>query len=454
MSCRRYAILLLGLLAPAAQAQFSLSRVSGSAESPVGTLFSFGSVYPNAPDSVTFSLLNTSSQTQTVALLSVSGVGFSLSGAAAPMSLKAGNSVQFTVTFQGAMTGSYSGSLDTTGISVLLTANVVPALTYEVQLPSGTSMLGAAPVDFGSVKVGSNTTLNFLAVNQTTSVLVMDAIAVAAGDFALVGSSPGGTALTPQESAGFAIRFSPTAGGTRTAMLSIGNRQFTLTGSGASPPLPTPTLSVTLGEAQSAQQGSVAVSFGAPAEAGGSGTVTLSFYAHAAGALDPGIAFAAGGQSVQFTFNQGDTAASFGGAGSAAFQTGTTAGTLTLEAQIGDQVSQQSVAIAPAVIGVAAVAGARQGSAVTVDVTGFDNTRSAGKLSFTFYDSAGNIIPPGAINADSTAAFSSYFAASGDGGQFALAAYFPVTGDPSQVSGFTVQLVNAAGTATTARTNF
>ena len=452
MRCRSSAILLLGLLAPAAQAQFSLSQVSGNAEVPVGTLFSFGSVYPNAPDTVTFSLLNTTSQTQTVTVLSVSA-GFS-TNAAAPMSVKAGGSVTFTVTFEGATAGSYSGSLDVAGISVALTANVTAGLTYEVQTASGTSALGAAAVNFGSVQVGSNTALTFLAVNQTTATLTVDAISVATGDFALVGAAPSGTPLGPQASASFSIEFSPTAAGTRTAVLSIGSRQFTLTGTGVSPALPTPVLSVTLGEAQSAQQGSVSVSFEAAAETGGSGTVTLSFEALAAGELDPGIVFAGGRNTANFTFNQGDTAANFEGAGSAAFQTGTTAGTLMLAAQIGGAVSQQNAVIAPAAIGVAAVTGTRQTAGVSVNVTGFDNTRTAGMLSFTFYDSAGNTIPPGAINYDGTAAFATYFAASDDGGQFALAAYFPVSGDPSQVSGFMVQLANSAGTATTPRSSF
>ena len=437
----------------AAASQFSLFQVSGNAELPAGTQFGFGSVDPNQPDAVTFCLLNTTSQTQTVTVLSVSGAGFSID-AAAPMSVKAGASVQFTVTFEGAITGPYSGSLDVAGIVVALTANVAAGLTYEVQLLSGTNALGAAAVNFGSVQVGSNRAVGFLAVNLTTAALTVDPISVAAGDFALVGGSPSGTSLSPQASASFSIEFSPTAAGTRTAVLSIGSRQFTLTGSGVSPPLPTPELSVTLGEAQSAQQGSVAVSFDAPAEIGGSGTMTLSFEAQLAGELDPGIVFAAGGQTASFTFKKGDTAASFGGAGSAAFQTGTTAGTLILSAQIGSAVSQQNVTIAPAAIGVAAVTGTRQTAGVSVNVTGFDNTRSAGMLSFTFYDSAGNVILPGAIGYDSTAAFSNYFAGSGDGGQFALSAYFPVNGNPSQVGGFTVQLVNSAGTATTARTSF
>jgi len=362
--------------------------------------------------------------------------------------------VIFTVTFEGATAGTYPGLLDVAGLSVALTANVTAGLTYEVQTASGTSALGAAAVNFGSVQVGSNTALTFLAVNQTTATLTVDAISVATGDFALVGAAPSGTPLGPQASASFSIEFSPTAAGTRTAVLSIGSRQFTLTGTGVSPALPTPVLSVTLGEAQSAQQGSVSVSFEAAAETGGSGTVTLSFQSAPEGELDPCIVFANGHQTAPFTFNQGDTAANFEGAGSAAFQTGTTAGTLMLAAQIGGAVSQQNVVIAPAAIGVAAVTGTRQTAGVSVNVTGFDNTRTAGMLSFTFYDSAGNTIPPGAINYDGTAAFATYFAASDDGGQFALAAYFPVSGDPSQVSGFMVQLANSAGTATTPRSSF
>jgi hypothetical protein len=436
-----------------ASAQFSLYQVSDGADLPVGTQFSFGSVYPNAQDKVTFGILNTTSQTQTVTVLSVSGAGFSID-AAAPMMVKAGASVQFDITFEGAAAGPYSGTLVTPGISVALTANVTAGLTYEEQTASGTSSLAAAAVNFGGVQVGSNATLNFLAVNQTTAALTVDPISVAPGDYALLGPSPGGTVLEPQASVHFSIEFTPTAPGVRSAMLSIGSRQFTLTGTGISAPLPTPELSVTLGEAQSAQQGSVSVSFAAGAQAAGSGTVTLSFEALTPGALDPGIVFATGGRTANFTFNQGDTAASFGGAGSAAFQTGSTAGALTLAAQIGGSVSQQNLIIAPAIIGVAAATGARQTSGLTVNVTGFDNTRTAGLLSFTFYDSTGGIIPPGAISVDSSVAFGSYFAGSGDGGQFALGAYFPVSGNPSQVSGFSVQLVNSAGTATTAHVNY
>jgi hypothetical protein len=457
------ATIMLALLAPAAQAQFSLYQGSCTG-TPVGQAFDFGSVYPNQlPDAAAFCLLNSTASTQTVALLSVTGSGFTLTGAvpgtvgpATPMTLKANGSVPFTVTFNASTPGYHPGSLAITGISVLLTATVVEGLSYEVQLGSETSALGAAGVDFGNVQVGSSTTLNFLVVNRTASSLTVDPISVAAGEFALVAPSPAGTALAAGASAPFTIAFQPTAVGPQTAALTIGAMRFTLTGTGVAAAVATvtPVLTVTPKEAQSAQQGTVAVSFAAAQT--GSGKVTLAFAAQVAGQLDPGIAFSSGGTSAPFTFNAGDTAASFNGAPSVGFQTGTTAGTLTVQAQIGNQESApESIVIAPAIIAVAAATGTRQTSAVTVNVTGFDNTRSAGLLTFTFYDSGGKVIPPGAIAYSATVAFSGYFAASGDGGQFALSAYFPVLdGNPSQVGAFTVELANSTGTVTTARTSF
>jgi len=453
-------------LAPTPLVLYQTSCTSGQ---QAGAQFAFPTVYPNTVESAVFCILNTSNQTETVETLSVTS-GFSILDATAPISLKAGVSVQFTVVFQGEnAAGSYTGTLDAAGISVALTVIVAPALnplTYEVELASGNYTQLTTPVNFGSVQVGLNTTLNFLAVNRTTATLTVDSIGVSAGDFALAGSSPGGESLAPGATAAFSIVFNPSVAGMRTGVLSVGSQPFTLTGAGVAAALPTPILSVTLCaaasagcNAESAQQGAVAVAFEAAAETAGSGSVTLAFDALTRGELDPGVVFSNGGATVPFTFNPGDMAARFGGAASIAFQTGTTAGTLTVQAEIGNQRSQQVIAIAPAMIGIAAVTGSRQTSTtspgVTVDVTAFDNTRSAGMLTFTFYDANGKPIPPGAINYQDAPAFSSYFATSTDGGQFALSAFFPVlNGAVSQVSAFTVALTNATGIATTARQSF
>jgi hypothetical protein len=214
-------------------------------------------------------------------------------------------------------------------------------------------------------------------------------------------------------------------------------------------------MAITLPSAVSAQQGTLSVNLASAAPAAASGVVTISFQPAAAGATDPVIAFASGGQTLNFTVSSGDTQASFAGVSSAAFQTGTTAGALTFTLQFGGASSQQTVTLPAAAIGVSAVQGSRQAATITVQVTGFDNTRTAGKLTFTFYDSAGNAIAPGAISADASAAFSSYFAGSGLGGVFALTAVFPIAGGaPSQVAAFGVQLVNSAGTTSSPRTSF
>jgi hypothetical protein len=84
-----------------------------------------------------------------------------------------------------------------------------------------------------------------------------------------------------------------------------------------------------------------------------------------------------------------------------------------------------------------------------VQVTGFDNTRTAGSLIFTFYDAAGSTVLPGAIPSDNTTGFTHYFQQSSLGGVFRLTAVFPVTGDPTQIKGFDVQLANSAGSAKT-----
>jgi hypothetical protein len=96
----------------------------------------------------------------------------------------------------------------------------------------------------------------------------------------------------------------------------------------------------------------------------------------------------------------------------------------------------------------------RSAGTLAVSITGFDNTRSLGALSFTFYDAVGNPIAPGAIGTDATADFAHYFAGSGLGGVFLLRAEFPVTGDPNMVASCEASLTNSAGTSKTQRTSF
>ena len=44
-----------------------------------------------------------------------------------------------------------------------------------------------------------------------------------------------------------------------------------------------------------------------------------------------------------------------------------------------------------------------------IQVIGFDNTYSAGAMTFTFFDTSGTTLPPGAIRADFTQDFRTFF---------------------------------------------
>jgi hypothetical protein len=121
---------------------------------------------------------------------------------------------------------------------------------------------------------------------------------------------------------------------------------------------------------------------------------------------------------------------------------------------VGAASDRQSVTIAAIAPVISTVQTVRSAGALEIQITGFDNTRSLGALSFTFYDAAGNPLPPGTIRTDAQADFNKYFAASDLGGVFLLRAVFPVTGDGTLVASCDATLANSAGSAKTQRTYF
>jgi hypothetical protein len=75
-------------------------------------------------------------------------------------------------------------------------------------------------------------------------------------------------------------------------------------------------------------------------------------------------------------------------------------------------------------------------------------------MSFTFYDLNGNVIQPGAVSADFSSQFHTYFTTAQAGSAFQMIVNFPVTGDSSQVSAVDVTLTNSAGPVVNGRLNF
>ncbi len=447
-------LLLAACLAPPAFAQFSLYVVNGNVEEPAPVSLDLGQVYPTESAAALFRIRNTSSAAAPLNLLAVNGTGFALSGAPPlPDGLNPQQSIDFTVVFQAGTPGTYSASLDTEGASVLLTATVLPRLTYQVVTAAGAQTLGSAPIDFGPVQAGSSALLHFTVTNLTGLVLAAPGIAVQGSAFSMPQPPPAGVVFEPGDTAGFDIVFQPAAVGAAAGTLIIGDRNYALTGTGTPLPQPTPVLAITLAQAQSNQQGTVAVNFAAAAQAAGTGLLTLAFQPLTQGAADPAIQLGVVGGSLGFSFAGGDTQANFGGLPSVNFQTGTTAGTLNFTATIGGVSAQQSVIIPAAPVGIVSASGQRAAGSIQLNVAAFDNTRTAGLVTYAFYNSAGNAVEP-AMTVDSTAGFAAYFASSTEGGNFLLEAVFPVSGNASGIAAFEVQFTNSAGTATTGRVKF
>jgi hypothetical protein len=440
--------------APGAWAQFSLYLVNGNVELPAPAVLDTGSVYPAETASARFRLRNTSAAAATVSLLAVRGTGFALNGLPVlPVGLAPQQALDFSVAFQATGVGSYSASLDTEGTSVLLTAAVARGLTVTVQTASGPQSPGAAGVDFGSVQLGGSAVRHFVVSNLTTFVLQAPGIAVQGGGFALAGAAPAGAVFQPGDSAGFDVVFQPTAAGSAAGSVVIGDRTYTLAGAGVPVPLPRPVLDVALAQARSGQQGTVSVSFDAAAQTSGTGSLTLDFQPLATGATDPSIQLGVVGRSLTFPIAAGDARAVFGDLSAVAFQTGTTAGTLTFTATIGGATDRKAITIPAAPVTMIAASAVRSAGSIETDITGYDNTRTAGSVVYTFYDAAGNALTPG-IALDNSRDFATYFAGSTVGGNFLLRAVFPVSGDASRIAAFEAQMTNATGTTGTGRVNF
>ena len=460
-------------LAPPASAQLSLYTIEEGVEIPVDQTYDFGSVSVGAAADIVFRIEYTGSTSPYyLTYFSLDGTGFSVLQAdwsELPAAVPSGG-LNFTVHFEPDVTGSYGASLQinqTGGLAVFLLAKGVPGLA--VLLNSQTVSAGDTVV-FGNVQVGSAQTLKLLLANQTGAPLTVPAIPPLTGtDFSLAGAALSGPSVAPGKSAELDVTFAPTATGQRQATLTIGALSFPLQGvgiPGTPPVLPQPSIQVNLPAAASAQQGTLSVILAAAAPVSASGTVILVFQPSVAGvADDPAVTFADGTRSTSFSVAQGASSGQFNGGPTVSFGTGTTAGTLAFTVTLGSNTAQASVVIPGAAIGIDAAVAARNVSClpsqlyctavnVQLQINGWDNTRSASQIVFTFFDPSGQTIAPGSIPVDETAAFQTYFAGSNLGGVFGISALFPITGDANQVVAAMVQLTNSAGSAQTTKITF
>ena len=221
---------------PASPTSISLSGTGANAAMSITpSSVSFGSVVDGTNNSQTITVKNTGTVNLVVSSASASGTGFSVTGFTA-QTVTPNNTMAFNAVFAPTSAGSVTGNIS-------LGTNV-PGSPTAIGL-SGTGaaptyVLGANPttLTFGSVNVGSNSTLGVTLKNNGNSNITISAINGATGGFSTSGVGAG-TTLTPNQSATLNVIFTPTGSGAASATITVvsnatSNPSISVSGTGAS----------------------------------------------------------------------------------------------------------------------------------------------------------------------------------------------------------------------------
>jgi Abnormal spindle-like microcephaly-assoc'd, ASPM-SPD-2-Hydin len=448
-------LLFASLLPLSALAQLQVFQFDGTNYAPVGPIFDVGTVAPGDTLETRFRLRNTSSAPIVLQTLSLAGEGFSIQSAPSlPYTLApyAGpaSEAEIDTDFSPTFAASYSASLAINNVNIVLEGAAVPSAVVTLA-GSNTPLSAGATVGFGSVPVGSTQTQGFVLTNPGSAAIDVGTLTVAGAGFKGPIGLSAPVQLGPGQSASFQVSFSPQTGTAAQGVLTVDSRTFNLTGQGLNPPLPSATIIFASTVGGSAQQNSVSISLASASKVSGTGTLTMTFQPTVEGVSDDAaVEFLAGpARQATVTISPGDTSAQIGGQSTLAFQTGTTAGTITFTLTLENNAPvQATLTIPPSMIVLDSFTAVRELGSLQVAFSGFDNTYSASELAFTFYDLKGIALPQGAINVDAATAFQQYFTTTQAGGSFALLATFPVTGDTSQIGFVSAQITNSAGATT------
>jgi hypothetical protein len=443
-----------------ARAQLILQSFNGTTGTPVGSTYNFGSVASGSVEDVVFRAVNTGNSAVVIDTLALSGFGFSLTAVngTLPYTVAPENFLAFTVRFSAGPPAAYSAGLLVESISVLLLADSIAGPTVTFFPPCAPA--GSNGVNFGTLLNGSLHLCNFSVTNGNSQPLVISNISVA-GSFqaSLVQATP--LTLAPGQGTDLEIEITPKCGTSEVlnGMLTVNTSSYALTGQNVDPPLPTPVLTLDASVIGSGEQHALTVSLPSPAACPASGNVNLLFTPapNLPVTDDTSIVFLSGSRrSLQFSATPGSSSITIAGQSSATFQTGTTAGTIafTISGIPGESPPGISFPIAPAPISIETAAASNQVTGqLNIELVGFDNTYSAGAMTFTFFDANNNMI--GApVTANFASNFQTYFAMYSSGSSFLANISFPVQGNALVVATVTVTLNNNAGQAQTGTLTF
>jgi P pilus assembly chaperone PapD len=196
----------------------------------------FPAVATGSSSSQTITLQNGGTANVTISSAAVTGAGFSTSGLTLPMTIPPGQSTAFNVVFAPGTAGNVTGS-----ISLVSNAPNSPlAISMSGSAIASTALLSssASSLDFGSVLLGSNSSLGVTLTNSGNANVAISKIVVSGAGFAVSGAGAN-TTLTPGQTAALNVIFAPSATGSVLGSITVGSNagalSIALAGSGAQP---------------------------------------------------------------------------------------------------------------------------------------------------------------------------------------------------------------------------
>jgi hypothetical protein len=178
------------------------------------TLLHFGWVEVGTAESEWVVLTNKGSTAVTLSAVSVSGSGFSVSGATLPVSLAAGSSIGLNVTFTPTSTLWFNDQ-------VTITSNASnPSLVLTVMGTGVKAQLSAKPqrLSFGQVPVGSSASLPVVLTNNTEVTQTLSGFHALGSEFSISDPPPAVT-LDPGQSVTLNLTFTPRTAGIASSSL-------------------------------------------------------------------------------------------------------------------------------------------------------------------------------------------------------------------------------------------
>ena len=446
------ALVLALLTGPALSAQVTINLVNGGAEAAAGAFYDFGKVAQGDAKDTRFRLRNPATGALTVSNVAATGLGFTVADRPSlPFVVAPGNFQDIVVRFTAGTPGNYSGSLTVNATTLGLQGTSAAAPVLSVL--TGCTSSGSNAVDFGRIESGQTRPCSFSLRNPSALSMTIATLAVTGDGFKGPSDVAAPLTLTAGQTVNFTVTFTPGTAAVFVGALAVETRSYPLAGAAFYAPLGKPSLQFDQ-MLESAKQPRLSMALPVPASADASGLVTLTFTPDSRLVTDDlAIVFlATGGRTIGYSVRKGETQVLLGGQAAAAFQTGTVAGRLrfTLSSPpqgfASDPASELAIAAAPVLADRASAA--RRPGFVDLHIYGFDNTLSAGAVSFLIADASGAAVNGGSQSADVSADFRAYFAKAQAGGAFHLIVTFPVSGDASALRTVSATLSNSTGKST------